>query len=71
MNHGTPTGGRQLEPRDAGARLWRPLDGGGAGASLVGAKAAVLDRLVGHGVPVPRAAVLTTAAYRLSSRPPV
>lgn len=44
--------------------LWLPLDGNGAPASLVGGKAAALDRLVGASAPVPRAAALTTDAYR-------
>ncbi|HEX2042801.1 MAG TPA: PEP/pyruvate-binding domain-containing protein [Acidimicrobiales bacterium] len=44
--------------------LWQPLDGRGAMPSVVGGKAAALDRLVEHGVPVPTAAALTVEAYR-------
>jgi phosphohistidine swiveling domain-containing protein len=44
--------------------LWLPLDGRGADVSAVGGKGASLDRLVGYGMPVPRAAVLTTSAYQ-------
>lgn len=46
------------------APLWQPLDGDGALVSLVGGKAAALDRLVGASAPVPRAAALTVDAYR-------
>ncbi|MDQ3978368.1 MAG: hypothetical protein M3314_02290, partial [Actinomycetota bacterium] len=44
--------------------LWQPLDGGGAVTSVVGGKAAALDRLVENGALVPRAAALTVEAYR-------
>lgn len=44
--------------------LWQPLDGGGQLASLVGGKAAALDRLVAASAPVPRAAALTVDAYQ-------
>jgi hypothetical protein len=44
--------------------LWLPLDGNGAPASLVGGKAAALDRLIGASAPVPRAVALTVDAYR-------
>ncbi|MGH9223540.1 MAG: PEP/pyruvate-binding domain-containing protein, partial [Acidimicrobiales bacterium] len=46
------------------APLWLPLDGEGAPASLVGGKAAALDRLIGASAPVPRAVALTVDAYR-------
>lgn len=44
--------------------LVRALDGGGASVADVGGKAAAIDRLVGHGFPVPRAVSLTADAYR-------
>ncbi len=40
------------------------LDGHGSVATDVGGKASSLDRLVADGFPVPRAAVITTRAYR-------
>ncbi|MGH9279889.1 MAG: PEP/pyruvate-binding domain-containing protein [Acidimicrobiales bacterium] len=54
---------RRVPRVDAPLPLWLPLAGRGATAQAVGAKAAALDRLVGHGIPVPRAAALTTEAY--------
>jgi pyruvate,water dikinase len=45
-------------------RLLTFLDGSGHSPSEVGDKAARLDFLLGHGYPIPSAAVLTTAAYR-------
>ncbi len=53
-----------LEPRLAGRRLARRLDGSGATKLEVGGKAAWLDRLVGYGFPVPQAFALTADAYR-------
>lgn len=40
------------------------LDGRGASAELVGGKAAMLDRLVALGAPVPSSGAVTTLAYR-------
>ena len=40
------------------------LDGRGWPASLIGGKAAALDRLIGWGIPVPPVGVVTAAAYR-------
>ncbi|MGQ0804160.1 MAG: PEP/pyruvate-binding domain-containing protein [Actinomycetota bacterium] len=45
------------------ADVWEKLDGAGAAASVVGGKAAALDRLVAAGTPVPLAAALTVEAY--------
>jgi phosphohistidine swiveling domain-containing protein len=39
------------------------LDGSGHGAEVVGGKAAVIDRLIGMGIPVPRSGSVTTGAY--------
>ncbi|WP_280381511.1 PEP/pyruvate-binding domain-containing protein [Nocardia wallacei] len=46
------------------------LDGAGAPATLIGGKAAALDRLIGWHFPVPAAAAVTAAAYRLVARGP-
>ncbi|MDH4146808.1 MAG: PEP-utilizing enzyme [Acidimicrobiia bacterium] len=40
------------------------LDGAGASPSLIGGKAAALDRVLGAGMPVPPIGAVTTAAYR-------
>ena len=52
---------------NAGTRLGPPttvLRGDGVETGLVGGKAAMLDRLVALGAPVPRSGAVTTAAYR-------
>lgn len=49
---------------DAPTALAVPLEGLGAGGSLVGGKGAWLDRLLAEGFEVPPTAVVTTAAYR-------
>ncbi|WP_280339389.1 PEP/pyruvate-binding domain-containing protein [Nocardia neocaledoniensis] len=46
------------------------LSGTGLSGSLVGGKAAALDRLIGWGVRVPAAACVTAAAYRVVARRP-
>ncbi len=48
----------------AGSAFGMRLQGRGADPRLVGGKAAAIDRLLGAGVPVPSAYVLTVEAYR-------
>lgn len=60
-----PTTPEAEEPTGPGARgLWTPLNGKGLAPGRVGGKGAALDRLVGLGLPVPRAAALPVEAYR-------
>ncbi|WP_280360701.1 PEP/pyruvate-binding domain-containing protein [Nocardia wallacei] len=46
------------------------LDGAGAPATLIGGKAAALDRLIGWHITVPAAVAVTAAAYRLVAEQP-
>ena len=43
------------------------LDGTSGDLTLLGGKGAALDRLISWGLPVPDAAVVTTAAYHVAA----
>src|SRR5688572_27486997 len=51
-----------------GADMVLELRGAGMPGSLVGGKAAALDRLIGWGMPVPPTAVVTAHAFRVLIR---